>query len=495
MQLVISEKPSVAQAIAKVIGAYKREEGYLEGSGYIVSWCVGHTVCQHYGIDTSDYSFSYIAGWSHGKETPELKASLNTIRKAASEMINEIDEHMQELVAEKEALQENVNAIDRKQKEDDEKSYHENEVEKSEAAFQLGDKYLEIHEASDGSWDFTFYGPNFGEMDGGQIGEPGSFNLKQAAEEVCKFYNISPDKLSEIDRDMLACLTEMYNPTKSDAHMRFVGEVVKQGFDPRAYWVNGEVMNLTALNLTQEMVDDIKYKVKIDAIPKMLFTSEQWHEIEKGIKDHFDVTVYADPAFSVEQMQAIRSGLNTEYHGYNTLEDILSIADPSKSPDQMKQELKDLWKQHKEEKKQMETGQSAPTENGTYRYYSTQRPLSPGAYPKPAENQVTEIQNFDNRQLVEEGKVQAWGYVEYTKPLTAKEMQDYELKCVPVLENKVVQHTPESNLLRKSGAKAPEKRPKARKSVLEDLRSKQAQISGATAPEKPQNKHKSKEME
>ena len=456
---------------------------------------VAYTVCQHYGIDTSDYSFSYIAGWSHGKETPELKASLNTIRKAASEMINEIDEHMQELVAEKEALQENANAIDRKQKEGDEKSYHENEVEKSEAAFQLGDKYLEIHEASDGSWDFTFYGPNFREMDGGQIGEPGSFNLKRAAEEVCEFYNFSPDKLSEIDRDMLACLTEMYNPTKSDAHMRFVGEVVKQGFDPRAYWVNGEVMNLTALNLTQEMVDDIKYKVKIDAIPKMLFTSEQWHEIEKGIKDHFDVTVYADPAFSVEQMQAIRSGLNTEYHGYNTLEDILSIADPSKSPDQMKQELKELWKQHKEEKKQMETGQPAPTENGTYRYYSTQRPLSPGAYPKPAENQVTEIQNFDNRQLVEEGKVQAWGYVEYTKPLTAKEMQDYELKCVPVLENKVVQHTPESNLLRKSGAKAPEKRPKARKSVLEDLRSKQAQISGATAPEKPQNKHKSKEME
>ncbi len=44
MQLVISEKPSVAQAIAKVIGAYKREDGYLEGSGYIVSWCVGHLV-------------------------------------------------------------------------------------------------------------------------------------------------------------------------------------------------------------------------------------------------------------------------------------------------------------------------------------------------------------------------------------------------------------------------------------------------------------------
>ena len=44
MKLVIAEKPSVAQSIAKVIGADKREDGYLEGNGYIVSWCVGHLV-------------------------------------------------------------------------------------------------------------------------------------------------------------------------------------------------------------------------------------------------------------------------------------------------------------------------------------------------------------------------------------------------------------------------------------------------------------------
>ena len=43
-KLVITEKPSVAQSIAKVIGADKREDGYLEGNGYIVSWCVGHLV-------------------------------------------------------------------------------------------------------------------------------------------------------------------------------------------------------------------------------------------------------------------------------------------------------------------------------------------------------------------------------------------------------------------------------------------------------------------
>lgn len=58
---------------------------------------VAFTVCQHCGIDTSDYNFAYVAGWSHGKETPELKASLDKIRKTASEMITEIDGHLSAL--------------------------------------------------------------------------------------------------------------------------------------------------------------------------------------------------------------------------------------------------------------------------------------------------------------------------------------------------------------------------------------------------------------
>ena len=44
MKLVLAEKPSTAQSIAKAIGATKREDGYLQGSGYIVSWCVGYLV-------------------------------------------------------------------------------------------------------------------------------------------------------------------------------------------------------------------------------------------------------------------------------------------------------------------------------------------------------------------------------------------------------------------------------------------------------------------
>ena len=44
MKLVIAEKPSVAQSIAAVIGANVRKDGYMEGNGYLVSWCVGHLV-------------------------------------------------------------------------------------------------------------------------------------------------------------------------------------------------------------------------------------------------------------------------------------------------------------------------------------------------------------------------------------------------------------------------------------------------------------------
>lgn len=52
---------------------------------------VSYAVCEHYGLDTSDYSFAYIAGWSRSREVPELKASLETIRKTAHELICAID--------------------------------------------------------------------------------------------------------------------------------------------------------------------------------------------------------------------------------------------------------------------------------------------------------------------------------------------------------------------------------------------------------------------
>ena len=67
---------------------------------------VAYTVCQHFGLDTSDYSFGYVAGWSSGKEMTELKASLETIQATAKELITEIEGHFTELQQQRQAEQE-----------------------------------------------------------------------------------------------------------------------------------------------------------------------------------------------------------------------------------------------------------------------------------------------------------------------------------------------------------------------------------------------------
>jgi len=56
---------------------------------------IAYTICQHYGLDSSEYSFSYVAGWSSGKDTKELKNSLERIRSAANEMITAIDKSLE----------------------------------------------------------------------------------------------------------------------------------------------------------------------------------------------------------------------------------------------------------------------------------------------------------------------------------------------------------------------------------------------------------------
>ena len=81
----IQDGPAVLTPVQRIISRNAKE---------VEAESVAFTVCQHYGIDTSDYSFAYIASWSEGKDTLELKQSMDIIRKAAAEMISEIDKHM-----------------------------------------------------------------------------------------------------------------------------------------------------------------------------------------------------------------------------------------------------------------------------------------------------------------------------------------------------------------------------------------------------------------
>lgn len=68
---------------------------------------VAYVVCQYFGLDTSDYSFGYIAGWSSGKEVPELRASLENIRNTSNEIISNVEQ----ILIKKETLEQTVSQV------------------------------------------------------------------------------------------------------------------------------------------------------------------------------------------------------------------------------------------------------------------------------------------------------------------------------------------------------------------------------------------------
>ncbi len=69
------------------------------------------------------------------------------------------------------------------------------------------------------------------------------------------------------------------------------------------------------------------------------------------------------------------------------------------------------------------------------KYYSTQRPVSLGTYPKPYGNDILEIHNFDSRKYVQEINREAWGWIEYRQPLTEQEAKAYELVTAEGMED------------------------------------------------------------
>ena len=107
-RIVVQEGMSEAQTVKTLLheashqALHSREamehsgEKKSQGQKEVEAESVAYVVCQHYGIDTSDYSFAYVATWSADKEVPELKASLDTIRRTASDLITKIDEKVQE---------------------------------------------------------------------------------------------------------------------------------------------------------------------------------------------------------------------------------------------------------------------------------------------------------------------------------------------------------------------------------------------------------------
>ena len=198
---------------------------------------VAYAVCQHYGLDTSDYSFGYVAGWSSGKDLKELKASLETIRATAHELITTIDGHLAQLQKERQAqleqaaeqpdpdsafsklppeqqqeMTDSVKAMLQTLIEADLKSTGEVSQGTKEAAqaqgFTIaGDGTLEQAKApqeaayrlesgdylyiqtSETGYDYTLYGPDYKELDGGQLDNP-DLSLAEAGKEILTIHEL-----------------------------------------------------------------------------------------------------------------------------------------------------------------------------------------------------------------------------------------------------------------------------------------------------------------
>ena len=198
---------------------------------------VAYAVCQHYGLDTSEYSFGYVAGWSSGKDLKELKASLETIRATAHELITTIDGHLAQLQKERQAqleqaaeqpdpdsafsklppeqqqeMTDSVKAMLQTLIEADLKSTGEVSQGTKEAAqaqgFTIaGDGTLEQAKApqeaayrlesgdylyiqtSETGYDYTLYGPDYKELDGGQLDNP-DLSLAEAGKEILTIHEL-----------------------------------------------------------------------------------------------------------------------------------------------------------------------------------------------------------------------------------------------------------------------------------------------------------------
>ena len=170
---------------------------------------IAYTVCQHYGLDTSDYSFGYVAGWSSGKELSELKGSLETIRLAASELIDSIDGHFKELQRARE----------------NELSEKETELplqeEKQETAYLLENgNYLYIQTCETG-YDYTLYQPDFTDLDGGQLDNP-EISIEKARDEILKMHELSGQGLTELSIDDFEKMQEEASQEKeSEIQVRY----------------------------------------------------------------------------------------------------------------------------------------------------------------------------------------------------------------------------------------------------------------------------------
>ena len=310
---------------------------------------VAYAVCQHYGLDTSDYSFGYVAGWSSGKDLKELKASLETIRATAHELITTIDGHLAQLQKERQAapleqaaeqpdpdsvfsklppeqqqeMTDSVKAMLQTLIEADLKSTGEVSQGTKEAAqaqgFTIaGDGTLEQAEApqeaayrlesgdylyiqtSETGYDYTLYGPDYKELDGGQL-DNSSLSLAEAGKEILAIHELPAGTMEPLTGDRLDDFLEAAEQTNAipqpQAWNGIDGLLNGKPFMPEASPVDraAALIELAEKNAprlgSEERQLIVAYAEAVDDNDKVIGLinrlCEQGYELQKGQMDSF----------------------------------------------------------------------------------------------------------------------------------------------------------------------------------------------------------------
>ena len=170
---------------------------------------ISYAVCQYYGIQTADNSFGYIATWSQDKTLPELRASLETINKAAGELIADIDRHYKVICKERGIdLTAQPEQAAPQQPAEETPDAPAPSAEAQEALLLVDDAtYLHV-QTCDTGWDYTLYdAPTRKQLDGGQLDAP-ELPLSTAALKICEMYGMGGQTIQYAPLSMIETLQE-----------------------------------------------------------------------------------------------------------------------------------------------------------------------------------------------------------------------------------------------------------------------------------------------
>ena len=184
---------------------------------------ISYAVCQYYGIQTGENSFGYIANWSQGKELPELRASLETINKAAGELIADIDRHYkvickergidltaqpEQAVPQQEATPGPAPEVSIQQPTEETPDAPSPSAEAQEALLMLDDTtYLHVQPCDTG-WDYTLYDvATMKQLDGGQLDAP-ELPLSTAALKICEMHGMGGQTIQYAPLSIIETLQE-----------------------------------------------------------------------------------------------------------------------------------------------------------------------------------------------------------------------------------------------------------------------------------------------